>query len=48
MNWGNIKTSDPRRLALNLAGKLDLKKIDKYIALSDLSIWSTWKNVKNS
>ena len=33
------KTSDPHRLLLNLADKIDLRRKDKYIALSYLSIY---------
>ena len=38
MNSKNSKTSDPHRLLLNLTDKIDLKRKDKYIALSNLSI----------
>ena len=38
MNSQNIKTSDPHRLLLNLSDKINLKRIDKYVALSNLSI----------
>ena len=31
-----IKTSDPPRLLLNLTDKIDLRRKDKYIALSNL------------
>ena len=40
------KTSDPHRLLLNLTDKRDLRGKDKFIALSNLSIYYTWKNVK--
>ena len=43
MNSKNSKTSDPHRLLFNLADKIDLRK-DKYIALSNLSIYYTWNN----
>ena len=43
-----IKTSDPRSLVLNLANKIDLKKNDKIFALSNLSIYYTWENIKRS
>ena len=43
MNSGNRKTSDPHRLLLNLADKIDLRRKDKHIALSNLSIYYTWK-----
>ena len=32
---------------LKLANKLDLRKGEKIIALSNLSIYNTWKNIKN-
>ena len=37
----NSKTSDPRRLLLNLSDKINLKRRDKYITLSNLSIYHT-------
>ena len=43
MNSENTKTYDPHRLVLNLKDKIDLKKIDKCIALSNLSFYYTWK-----
>ena len=48
MNSGKSKTSDPQRLLLNLSGKINLKRIDKYVALSSLSIYYTWKSMKKS
>ena len=48
MNSGNSKASDFHRLLLNLSDKVNLKKSDKYIALSNLSIYCTWKNIKIS
>ena len=38
MNSKTSKTSDPHRLLLNLTDKIDLRRKDKYIALSNLSI----------
>ena len=43
MNTENSKTSDPQRLLLNLTDKIDLRRKDKYITLSNLSIYYTWK-----
>ena len=43
MNSENSKISDPHRLLLNLADKINLKRSDKYVAFSNLSIYSTWK-----
>ena len=48
MNSENRKTSDPHRLFLNLADKINLTRSDKYVALSNLSIYYTWKNIKKS
>ena len=39
MNSGNSKTSDPHRLLLNLSNKINLKRSDKYVALSKISIY---------
>ena len=48
MNSENIKTSDTHRLLLNLWDKINLKRNDKYVDLSNLSIYNTWENVKKS
>ena len=38
MSSGKSKTSDPHRLLLNLFDKINLKRSDKYVALSNLSM----------
>ena len=38
MNIQNSKISDPHRLLLNLTDKINLRRSDKYVALSNLSI----------
>ena len=43
MNSKNTETSDPHRLLLNVSDKIDLKRSDKFAALSKLSINYTWK-----
>ena len=48
MNSENSKTSAPHRLLLNLSDKINLKRSEKYVALSNLSIYNTWKNIKKS
>ena len=48
MNSANSKTSDLHRLLLKLSYKINLKRSDKYDALSNLSIYYTWKNIKKS
>ena len=47
-NSGNSKTSKPHILKLKLADKLDLRIGERVIALSNLSIYYTWKNIKSS
>ena len=48
MNSENSKTADTHRLLLNLIDKINLKRSDKYVALSNISIYYTWKNIKKS
>ena len=48
MNSGNSKTSEPHILKLKLTDKLDLRVDKKVIALSNLSIYYTWNNIKSS
>ena len=48
INSENNKTSEPYRRLLNLADKINLKRNDKYLALSNLSMYYTWKNIKMS
>ena len=44
----NSKTSKAHVLRLKLSNKLDLRIGKKIIALSNLSIYYTWKNIKSS
>ena len=46
MNSENSKTPKPHILKLKLINKLDLRIGKKVIALSNLSIYYTWKNIK--
>ena len=48
MNFENSKTSNPHKLLLNPSDKINLKISDKYVTLSNLSIYYTWKNIKKS
>ena len=41
MTSKNSKTSDSHRLILNLSDKINLKRSDKYVALSNLRIYYT-------
>ena len=46
MNSENSKTTGCHRILLNLSDKINLKRSDKYAALSNLSIYYAWKNTK--
>ena len=48
MNSENSKTSNMQRLLLNLSDKINFKRSNKYVALSNLSIYHTRKNIKRS
>ena len=48
MNSENSKTSEHNVLVLKLTDKLDLRRGQETVALSNLSIYYTWKNVKSS
>ena len=47
MNTGNSKTKESHRFKLDLADKLNLKNPKKNMALVNLSIYYTWKNIKS-
>ena len=48
INSENSKTSKSNILVLKLTNKLDLIIGEKTIALSNLSIYYTWKSIKSS
>ena len=47
MNTKNSKTNEPNRFKYDLIDKLDLRNPNKNMALANLSIYYTWKNVKS-
>ena len=47
MNTENSKTSEPHSFKLDLTDKLNLKDPKKNVALANLSIYYTWKNIKS-
>ena len=47
-NSENSKTSEPHVLILKLTDKLDLRTGEKSIALSNLDVFYTWKNIQSS
>ena len=48
MKTENCKTNEPQRFRLTLADKLNLKDPGKNMALANLSIYYTWKNIKSA
>ena len=46
MNSENRRTSEYHVLVLKLIDKLDLRRGRKSVALSNISIYYTWKNIK--
>ena len=48
MNSENSKTSKPHALTLKLINKLNLRIGKKVIAISNLSIYYTWKSIKST
>ena len=48
MNSENSRTSEYPVLVLKLADKLDLRRGQKSVALTNLGIYYTWKNIKDS
>ena len=48
MNSKNSKVLNSHRLLLDILDRINLKTSDKCVALSNLSIYYTWKNVKKS
>ena len=48
MDSENSRTSECNVSVLKLTNKLDLRRGQKTVALSNLSIYYTWKNVKSS
>ena len=46
-NTENSGTSEPHRFKLDFTDKLNLKNPNKNMALANLSIYYTWKNIKS-
>ena len=47
MNTEKSKTNEPHRFKLDLTDKINLKNPNKNMALANLSIYYTWKNIKS-
>ena len=48
MENSNSKANEPHKFRLTLADKLNLKDSNKNMALANLSIYYTWKNIKST
>ena len=48
MKSGNNEIPDTHTLLLNLTDKINLKRGDKYVAISNISMCYTYKNIKRS
>ena len=48
MNSENSKISKPHVLIFKLSNELDLRMDERVIALSNLNMYYTWKNIKSS
>ena len=48
MNSENSRTTEHHVVTLKLTDKLDLRRGQKIVALSNLSIYYTWKNIRSS
>ena len=48
MNTENSKTNEPHKFKLSLSDQLNLKNPNNNIALGNLSIYYTWKNIKSA
>ena len=46
INTENSKTSQPDKFVLRLSQRLDLRSSNKRIALQNMSIYYTWKNIR--
>ena len=48
MNTDNSQTNERHRFRLTLADKLNLKNPNKNMALANLSIYNSWKNIESA
>ena len=45
MNTENSRTNEPHKFVLNLLQRLDFRSSNKHIALQNLPVYYTWKNI---
>ena len=46
MNTEKSKMNEPHKFVLSLSQRLDLRSSNKHVALQNLSIYYTWKNMR--
>ena len=46
MNLENSKTNEPQKFVFNLSQRIDLRSSNKHVILQNLSVYYTWKNIK--
>ena len=46
LSTGNSKTNEPHRFRLTVADKINFKDPNKNMALANLTVYYTWKNIK--
>ena len=46
MNTENSKTNKQHKFVLNLSQRLDLKSANKHVFLENVSIYLTWKSIR--
>ena len=46
MNTEKIKTNEPHKFFLNLSQRLNLRSSYKHVALQNIPIYYTWKNIR--
>ena len=46
MNMENSKMNEPRKFVLDFSQRLDLRSSNKHVALQNLSVYYTWRDVR--
>ena len=46
LNTENSKTNELQKFFLNMSQELDMKRLNKHVAIQKLSIYFTWKNIR--
>ena len=48
INTENRKTNEPHKFVLKFSQRLGLRSSNKDVALQNLSVYYSWKNIRNS